>query len=309
MILGSNARPTPGVMLQRNVSTPFKTRWLSWMGPWTFTTFMSQLDDDRHINDALLFGMRGSFRPPGTGLEIGVSRTAQWCGDDRPCGLDTFVNLLLGKDNRGLNVDPDDEPGNQLVGFDARWSLPKDIPLAVYLHWVGEDGSADYGKIRKWLRQAGFEYWGQIGDISHRTHVEVSETVCRQGGLGFSHAFPNCGYEHSIYRTGYRYKGRVLGHPTDGDSRSYSIGSTLVQSGGQAWNLSVRHVEINRYGDANARHTLSNTPLDITDVQVSYETLTRYGRFHAGIAYSRSDDLAAGSDSSETSVFLRWSNQ
>ena len=55
--------------------------------------------DDRFVNDALLFGVRGSFRPPGTGLEIGFSRTAMWCGDDRPCELDTFVDLLLGNDS------------------------------------------------------------------------------------------------------------------------------------------------------------------------------------------------------------------
>jgi hypothetical protein len=89
LILGTNARPTPGVMLQRNLSKPFETKWLSWMGPWSVSTFMSSLDDERVINDALLFGVRGSFRPPGTGLEIGISRTAQWCGDDRPCGLDS----------------------------------------------------------------------------------------------------------------------------------------------------------------------------------------------------------------------------
>ena len=136
----------------------------------------------------------------------------------------------------------------------------------------------------------------------------MSDTMCREGGFGFSDEKPNCAYEHSIYRTGYRYKGLVMGHPTDGDTRSFSIGSTLVQSGGQAWNLSVRHMEINRLGDANARHSLSSTPLDVTDVQVTYETLTRYGRFHAGLAFRQSDDQATGSDSSETGAFLRWSN-
>jgi hypothetical protein len=67
-------------------------------------------------------------------------------------------------------------------------------------------------------------------------------------------------------------------------------------------------MEINRIGDANARHSLSSTPLNITDVQVSYETLTRYGRIHAGIAYSRSEDSVTSSDSSDAGAFLRWSN-
>ena len=100
-----------------------------------------------------------------------------------------------------------------------------------------------------------------------------------------------------------------MGHPTDGDSRSFSIGSTLVQSGGQAWNIALRHMEINRLGDANARHSLSSTPLDVTDLQISYETATRFGQIHAGVAYSLSEDSATGSDSSEFGAFVRWSNQ
>ena len=120
LILSTNARPTPGIAIQRNVSTPFETKWLSWMGPWTLTSFMTELDDERTIDDALFFGVRGSFRPPKTGLEIGISRTALWCGDDRPCDGDVFLDLLVGNDNQGVNVDPDDEPGNQLGGIDIR---------------------------------------------------------------------------------------------------------------------------------------------------------------------------------------------
>ena len=146
LILSSNARPSPGIAIQRNNSTPFKTKWLSWMGPWTFTSFMSQLDDERAVKDALLFGVRGSIRPL-SGLEIGLSRTAQWCGDGRPCDFSTFVDLLLGNDNQGVNVDPEDEPGNQLGGIDIRWALPRQIPVALYMQWIGEDGRGGGGAI------------------------------------------------------------------------------------------------------------------------------------------------------------------
>jgi hypothetical protein len=142
LLLGTNARPTPGIMLQRIASAPFESRWLSWMGPWTLTTFMSLLDDERVVNDAYLFGVRGSFRPPGTGLEIGISRTAQWCGDDRPCDAETFIDLLLGNDNRGVNVDPEDEPGNQLGGFDVRWALPR---------YAVDRGRWPRGRPRRWF--------------------------------------------------------------------------------------------------------------------------------------------------------------
>ncbi len=312
LILSTNARPTPGIAVQRNASRPFETKWLSWIGPWTLTSFMTELDDKRAVNDALLFGIRGSFRPPGTGLEIGLSRTAQWCGDDRPCDGEAFIDLLLGNDNQGVNIDPDDEPGNQLGGFDIRWVLPKRIPVALYMQWIGEDGSERSFPglpIGSWLRQIGLEHWGTVAGLSHRTHIEVSESMCREGGIGFGDRKPGCAYEHPIYNTGYRYEGRAIGHPADGDTLAYSLGSTLVQSAGHIWSFSLRYMEINRDGAPQPRHTLTPTPQDLTDLQISHERETRFGRFHAGLGYSRLEDEVTGDSDSDVSAFLQWSSR
>ncbi len=304
LILSTNARPSPGIAIQRNNSIPFETKWLSWMGPWTFTSFMNVLDDERFVNDAWLFGIRGSFRPA-RGLEIGISRTAQWCGDDRPCGLDTFAKLLIGRDNTGT----ENEPGNQLGGFDIRWSLPKNIPVALYLQWIGEDNCNGCGPIGAWLRQIGLEHWGSVGQLSHRTHLEVSGSTCRDGRFGFDFERPNCAYEHHIYQTGYRYQGRAIGHGADGDSLSYSLASTLVQSAGHTWNVSLRHMEINRIGAPDSRHTLTPTPQELTDLQVSHERHTRFGRFHAGLGYSRLKDELSSTSNSDMTGFIQWSSQ
>ena len=308
LILSTNARPSPGIAVQRNNSMPFKTKWLSWMGPWTFTSFMNVLDDERFVNDALLFGIRGSFRPV-RGLEIGVSRTAQWCGDGRPCDLETFAKLVIGRDNKGANVAREDEPGNQLGGFDIRWSLPKQIPVALYVQWVGEDNCDGCGPIGAWLRQIGLEHWGSVGQLSHRTHFEVSETTCRDGRIGSGDTRPDCAYRHHIYKTGYRYQGRAIGHGADGDSLSYSFGSTLVQSAGHTWNISLRHMEINRIGAPDPRHSLTPTPQDLIDLQVSHERHTRFGRFYAGLGFSQLDDKVSGTSSSDVTGFIQWSSQ
>jgi hypothetical protein len=308
LILGNHHRPAPGITLQRNNSTPFESQWLSWLGPWTLTTFMQLLDDTREVEDALLFGIRGSIRPL-PGLEIGISRTAQWCGEDRPCDLSTFGDLLLGRDNRGVNVAPEDEPGNQLGGFDIRWALPKGIPVAAYMQWIGEDGRGGGGAIGSWLRQLGLELYGNIGGLSHRTHIEVAETTCREGGFGSSDSKPNCAYEHPIYKTGYRYRGRAIGHGMDGDGLSYSLGSTLVQSAGHTWNVSIRHMELNREGSPQPRHTVTATAQDLTDVQITHERYTKAGRFKIGIGYAELDDEVSGQSMKDSSVFLQWSSR
>ncbi len=309
LILSTNARPAPGITIQRNVSAPFESKWLSWIGPWTLTSFMSELDDERVINDAWLFGIRGSFRPPKTGLEIGISRTAQWCGDDRPCSFSTFGDLLVGNDNRGVNVSPEDEPGNQLGGFDIRWTLPRKIPIALYMQWIGEDSRGGGGAIGGWTRQLGAEHWGMIGALSHRTHVEVTDALAREGGFGFSDTIPNFSHNHAIYRTGYRYQGRSIGHPADGDSLSYSFGSTLVQSAGHSWSISLRYMEINRTGAPDIRHTLTPTPQELIDLQISHQRQTRYGRVFAGLGYSQLDDQVSGVSTSDVAAFVRWSSR
>ena len=121
LILSNNARPMPAISIDRTFTDPFKTKWLSWLGPWDLAVHFGDMGSDRHVPNAQFFGFRLNFRPLPS-LEIGISRTAQWCGDGRPCDLETFGNLILGRDNRGGdNIDEDNEPGNQLAGFDVRW--------------------------------------------------------------------------------------------------------------------------------------------------------------------------------------------
>ena len=73
------------------------------------------------------------------------------------------------------------------------------------------------------------------------------------------------------------------------------------------WNLLLRHMEINRKGVPDSRHTLSATPQDLIDIQLSYDSLTAFGRIYAGIGYSQLDDELSGLTTSEASGFLRWS--
>jgi hypothetical protein len=196
-ILSTNARPTPSIGIQRNSSLPSESKWFRWMGPWTLSSFMGLMDDERVVEDGLLFGLRFSMRPL-RGLEIGLSRTAQWCGEGRKCDLEAFFNMLRGKDNAGANVNPDEEPGNQLGGFDIRWTLPRQIPVALYMQWTAEDTRDTGGSLHQWLRQVGVEYWGTIGDASHRTHFEIGDTLARFGGIGEGSKAPNSAYNHDL---------------------------------------------------------------------------------------------------------------
>jgi Capsule assembly protein Wzi len=288
LILSTNARPPPQLAINRNFATPFKQRWLHWIGPWTLSSFVARLDDERVIDDALLLGMRVTAKPLPQ-LEIGVSRTAQFCGDGRECNGKILANLLLGLENRGVNVAEDEEPGNQLGGFDARWALPFDrVPTALYLQWIGEDSRQGGPQIGSWLREIGVEFSGGIFSDRwrHRSYLELADTMCAEGGAGFGGEKVGCAYEHTIYQTGYRYKGRSIGHNIDGDGASLSVGSVLM-SEEKEWGLSAKQTKLNRRG-ASGANTLSPVPVNVTEIAVSHSRSLRVGAIRASLGVRRS---------------------
>ena len=287
LILSTNARPGPQVSIQRNRTMPFNSDWLRWIGPWSMTSFFEKLNDERVVQDAILFGLRVTVMPV-EGLEIGLSRTAQWCGSGRPCGASTFVDLLLGHDNVGVNIEASQEPGNQLGGIDVRWTSPiGDSPYATYLQWIGEDTRQGGPQIGSWIRQLGVEFWGLIPGLNfqHRSHIEWADTMCREGGIGLSKKKPGCAYNHGrVYETGYRYHGESIGHGIDTDSLSSSIGSTLIDPQGNSVSLLARYIELNREAQHNP---LSSVAEEIAEVSVSYNRQLDLGMASIGVVYSR----------------------
>ncbi len=244
LIMSNNARPIPAVIFRRNHSDPFDLPVLNWFGPWQLSFSMGRLEGSRHIPHALLMGIRLSFKP-WNGLEIGLSRTAQWAGSGRRHDLATFRRMMLGQDNPGQGgVTIANEPGNQLAGIDIRFvPLPSIIPLAVYTQWAGEDEAGGLPADR--FAIFGAEVWGGLGDsgASWRLHVEFADTLA-----GFHKAMPmfNTVYEHHIYRSGYRYYGRSIGHSVDGDGIMFSAGGLLIDAAGRTWEILARRIEPNR---------------------------------------------------------------
>jgi hypothetical protein len=102
-----------------------------------------------------------------------------------------------------------------------------------------------------------------------------------------------------------------MGHSIDGDGRSYSLGTTLVESDGHGWHLSMRYLELNRAGDPglDIRHTLAAAPTELVDAQLSHERLTRYGRFRFGLGASRLRDEGGGDSETDITGFLQWGTE
>lgn len=279
-ILGNNARPVPAFAFDRKYSEPFETRWLSWLGPWSVNGFYGRLEGNREdVDHPHFLGLRITAKPFDA-AELGLVRTAQWCGDDRNCDWDTFWNLVTGQDNAGENVDPDEEPGNQMAGWDLRWASPFGSgPWAFYYQDIGEDES-DLKPIFR-LRQGGLELWGDTtSGTSWRTHVEWSNTDpdCAEAqGPG------GCAYTGGPMQIeGYSYYGRSLGHAMFHGGEMYSAGVTVMTTGGSEINTVVSRAELARRGPRQF-HTVVNQPEERWSLDVSYRRTFGPARLHIGV--------------------------
>lgn len=303
LILSNNARPFPSLVVDRVFTDAFESKWLSWIGPWDFNMMFGQLESERHIPNAQFFGMRITFRPTPS-LEIGLSRTAQWCGDGRPCDAGTFFDLLLGRDNLGdAGIGPENEPGNQMAGYDFRWS-PGFLGhrVAAYGQLIGEDEAGGFPS--RYLGQFGLEWSGYLFERwSTRAFAEFAGTSCQ---FHESSELFNCAYNHGIYQTGYRYRTRTIGHPADNDARVISAGVVAADANDTQWRGLLRVGKLNRGGLPDSRNTLTQTPQDAASIDISHSRVFSFGVIDAGFGYETVDDQVTSSSFSDTRFYVQW---
>jgi len=302
LILGSAARPIPSVRVERNYTDPFDTKWLSWLGTWRASLELGRAEgSDVPVPDVRFFAARLNFKPL-PWFEFGLSRTAQWCGEGRPCGWGTFWDLLIGNDNEvDDSGDTSQQPGNQMAGYDFRLSSPwRALPLALYGQFIGED---EAGKLpAKFLGQVGAETWYSTPLGGLRANFEYADTTCN-----FTRSEPiyDCAYRNPLYPQGYYFRGRPIGHAMDNDGRMYSFGALLVRPGGDALRLLLRKVELNRGGGVpDTVHNISAAPNDIKQVELQYNRPFARGELRLGLGYK--DHEIEPEDGSDVTGFIEW---
>lgn len=303
IILSNNARPIPAISIDRTFTDGFDSKWLSWIGPWDLSVHFGQMEGNRVVPEARFFGMRLSFRPLPS-LEIGLSRTAQWCGEDRPCDLEAFTDLVVGRDNVGDDsITRDNEPGNQLAGFDARWSTRLfGRPVAFYGQMIGEDEAGGFPS--RYLGQIGVDGYGRFRDRwNYRWFAEYAGTSCQF--YESSERF-NCAYENSIYETGYRYRGRAVGHPADSDARLTSIGLIAIDDQESEWAATLRAGELNTGGSPSPRHSLTASQQDVFSLDLRHSRVYDFGELAVGVGLESIENELSGQSTDDVRLFLQW---
>ncbi len=303
LILSDNARPMPALVLERATVRPFAMRGLRWVGPWRASLFAARMEGERRDIDRPLFLGARVEASPLPWLTIGLSRTAQTCGAGRPCTLRTLRDLLLGNDNVGIDASAESEPGNQMAGIDLRLRSPwPALPLALRVHIVGEDESS-YFPVKN-LAQYGLEAWHELGDGRRlRGYLEYADTTC-----SYTRPQPrfDCAYRQERFNVdGYRYRGRVIGHTSDNDAQTWSLGLTLVERRETQWSLQLRDARLNRNPGFDPTNTVSALPADYRSAALGWRARRGPHRLEVEIGYEDYAPASGARDRGATAA-LRW---
>lgn len=285
----NNARPMPALMLSRNNAAAFETPWLSWLGPWTLTAGVSRFEEERYAANTLLWNFRGSIRPFRQ-LEMGLSWTAQFCGDGQECTWESAFKSITGqRDCRAFDDGDCSNYGNQMAGYDIRFSDTwYNVPFGVYYERTCEDAKSsapwdivDCGKL--FGADTRFNLDGQ----QYKVFLEYTDTMVACGEN--ENAF-NCFYEHSTYKSGSRHYGRALGSTYDSDASVYVLGLIGQYANSKGLTSLLRYAQLNKDGKSPS-HGWAPQPLkeDLLMLELSYRMPMWQGMMSVGGTVSQSE--------------------
>ncbi|NOZ24816.1 MAG: capsule assembly Wzi family protein [Nitrospirae bacterium] len=255
ILLSNNPEPMKIVKLTNPhpVLLPWAFRYL---GPFNFTFFATELGKERVVPKPYLWGMRFDFKPVPY-VEIGLQRTALLGGEGRSEDLETWWESFTGMgENPGVDVagDPqNNEAGDQRMGFDLKLTLPmKWQPVQIYAEGAGEDEAG--GMPTKWAYLGGVYLPRILGLERLELRAEYANIYLKD--------LPHVWYNHDIYRTGYRYKGKVIGHHVGTDSRDLFFEMSYLVPEVNGWiKLSYDKEKHNLSGSTSSTNTDGSRPV------------------------------------------------
>ena len=306
LILSNNARPVPAVWLNRKRDHAPTTSWLSWIGPWNFTLFAGEFQDDRTIDSAKLIGMRFTFRPV-QGLDIGLSRAIMFGGDGRPENGSALWDALIGKENGQQGEGQD--PGNQLGSIDVRYgfALGNQV-MGFYTQMMGEDEAGAFPARKSWL--LGSDWTSSILHSDQQWFLEYTNTTA-DDFLG--EARPNVTYNHAAYTSGYRHYGRNMASSFEGDAEAISLGAFQFFDNGDNLYAIISMAELSSDGvvrsamkDPEVQYFLPTIKQKVGILNLGYSTDFLRGRLELDVRGTDKKIELAASELDQWSVGASW---
>jgi hypothetical protein len=235
LALSNNARPMPQIGIQRAGAA---SGWpvLEWLGPWQVEFFVGLLDDPRIERNTLYNAFRIVFQPL-DGLEIGLARTEQLCGENHPC-VPLRDTLHFANDPTNVNFT------NAQGQIDVKWTHRfYGVPTQLYMSLMNEDTSpiTNSGTVHLF----GATIFLPMGSGSPlRLTAEFTDSVPTRNLFSFGDVFHGFAYTNYSYVDGMRYRGRTLGFSLDSDSRLLSLQAGWSDPAGRFYELSFHNAHV-----------------------------------------------------------------
>lgn len=217
--LSDNARPFPQIGWRRLASTPFRTPWLSWLGPWNHELFVGLLDGPRIARNTIFDGMRWSFNPL-PGFEFAVARLQELCGTGHPCEpVEEFSNLQNGSAHVSKSKDEAD--------VDLRYTnVFRGLTWALYTQFMNRDTGPLTHSYTSHL--FGGSVWVPVRSTAVRFTAEYASTISTKDFFSFGNDVYGITYTDYKYTDGWQYRGSTLGSSLDADSRLASFHANWI---------------------------------------------------------------------------------
>jgi hypothetical protein len=276
LALSNNAAPIPQIGISRLDTSPFKSKWLSWMGPWQAEFFIGVLDGDLIPKHTLLDGLRFNFNPV-RGLDIAVERMDQWCGAGHPCNPLNYFNPVNDNAHPSKTFDQ--------LDFNFKYSHKLgSVDLSVYMQVMNEDSNPIYHSDSSHL--FGLTTWVPVGETRVRITAEFTDSIDTANIFSFDDDIYGRSYNDYKYLGGMRNLDRALGFSLDDDSKLATLQASWLGAHSVTWTLSYHHADINVAPPAGALYYSSiadvnyvssaPVPISIGEARASFPLLEHF---------------------------------
>ena len=242
--LSNNARPFPQVGFERIDTSPFRSPLLSWLGPWQAQFLVGWLDDNRISMNTAYDGLRVTFNPL-PGLQIGLARTEELCGEGHPC---VPIAEYFEFTNQANHVNRTNDEGVIDIHYTNRTG---GVPWEIYTQEMNEDSNPIVHSVTSHL--FGASVWLPMFKNTMRLTLEYTDTVPTVDIFSFGDVDHGAAYNNFQYVDGMRYRGRTIGFSLDSDSRLLSLQAAWVDSDDWTYEATIHHAAI-----SNPNNTTGN---------------------------------------------------
>ena len=281
--LSNNARPMPQIGISRSSTGASSWPILRWLGPWQLEFILGKFDGPQ-IQSNVYYNAAHLTINPLPGLEIGLAKTEQFCGQGHPCSplRDYFTNIDLANHPDNVNGE-----GSLEIKYA---NVLGNLPFQAYIQIMNEDYSWASRSGSSHLFGASFFVPAQSSPV--KLTVEYANSIATKTLFSFGTHVYGFSYNNGQYPDGMHYRGRTLGFSLDSDSTLASLQGSWSDEGGRFYQLSLHHATIGNSHTPPGYNALTTAPVivNMAEARISLPLALNRRTFHLDLAGRLQDD-------------------